>query len=412
MANLAFSDVYKRLFEASPQGIGITTLEGRFVHANQALLDILGYAQTELLSMTVEDITPQEYREAERIRMARAVKQGASNASFEKEYVRKDGGKVSVSVLGLILMDEQGRPDGLAAFVTDISRRREAERALGATAKQLEAIMDYSPSAIFIRDLKGRYVMVNRAACEVLGRPAKEILGRTNEELFPVELAQIFSRQDESVIDQGQAIQAETRMEVRGRELFMVQTKFPLRDSGGRIYAVCGVATDISMRHRAEERLRLALDDLSNQKQLLEETNIALKVLLRQRDEDRHVVEERIVSNIKELVEPYLERLRSSGLDGHQKHLIELIQGNLNDVLSPMADVLSSRFYSLTPAELRVANLVRHGKTSQEVAELLHLSKGTVDLHRSRIRAKLGIRGKNANLRGKLAAMTLPKTSE
>ena len=105
------------------------------------------------------------------------------------------------------------------------------------------------------------------------------------------------------------------------------------------------------------------------------------------------------MSNIKELVLPYLTRLRRGRLDPHQETMTEILQTNLENIISPFISKISSRYLNFTPMEIRVANLIKEGKTNKEIAELLLISKNTVLFHRHHIRTKLGLRNKKINLR-------------
>ena len=96
--------------------------------------------------------------------------------------------------------------------------------------------------------------------------------------------------------------------------------------------------------------------------------------------------------NVKELIVPYLTKLKTSGLSNRQKTLTEILESNLNGIISPFLFTLSAKYASLTPKEIRVAGLVRDGKTTKEIAKLLNLSKRTINFHRENIRDKLGLK--------------------
>ena len=163
------------------------------------------------------------------------------------------------------------------------------------------------------------------------------------------------------------------------------------------------IITVITERKRAEEALRRHqeyLDEMIKQRTVkLEEANAALEVLLKRREEDKEELEEKMLFSVKELVNPYVDKLINSRLDERQKAYIDIIKSNLNDIVSPLARRMSMEHLRLTHTEIQVANLVKQGKTTKEIAELLHLSPRTVESYRNNIRKKLGIKNKKINLR-------------
>ncbi len=209
------------------------------------------------------------------------------------------------------------------------------------------------------------------------------------------------------------------------------------RDADGRAVGFIHVVTDITERLRAEGELKRARDELEAsveqrtrelvrtnallkqeinerrkaeeeleaKRESLEEVNTALKVLLKKREENRLELEEKVILNMKELVTPYLDKLRRTQMNQTQKAFLEILEANLNDIVSPFSKSLSSRFWNLTPSELRIANLIRQGKTTKEISYLLNLSHKTIETHRKNIRKKLNIGGKRSNLRSHLLSI-------
>ncbi len=159
------------------------------------------------------------------------------------------------------------------------------------------------------------------------------------------------------------------------------------------------LATEVEERRRAEKALRRREKELEAQSQHLEEVNTALRVLLKQRSEDKTELQGNVLSNVKELVEPYLIQLKQSRMSTRQKTLVSILESNLNNIVSPFLSRLSSRFISLTPMEIRVSNLIKEGKTNKEIAELLLIAKNTVLFHRHNIRTKLNLKNTKINLR-------------
>jgi DNA-binding CsgD family transcriptional regulator len=130
----------------------------------------------------------------------------------------------------------------------------------------------------------------------------------------------------------------------------------------------------------------------------LSETETALRVLLEHREKDVSLTKEKLADKIKTLVMPYLTNLKQTSVQPDQLEYIELIEENLKNFYDPSYAKLSAPEYKLSPNELKVAQLVRDGKTNKEIAKMLHLSKSTILTHRHHIRVKLGIRNKKVNL--------------
>ncbi len=162
---------------------------------------------------------------------------------------------------------------------------------------------------------------------------------------------------------------------------------------------------DVTVRRRIEEQLSRREEQLRSQSEHLEEVNSALRVLLRQREKDREDMEESILLNVQELILPYLNRLKSSQLSQETASILNLIETNLKEIVSPFLKKLSSHFFGLSPMELKVAFLVKAGKRTKEIADLLSLSENTIRTHRNKVREKLGLHNRKVNLRSYLQSL-------
>jgi DNA-binding CsgD family transcriptional regulator len=154
------------------------------------------------------------------------------------------------------------------------------------------------------------------------------------------------------------------------------------------------------LEQRVEERTK----ELEIKTTRLEEVNAAMKVLLEHSEMYKTELEEKVLSNIKELVDPYLEKL-AGGTSDIRKIYLGIIRSNIDEIISPFTRKLSSKYLNLTPSEIRIANLVKQGKTSKEIAGLLNVSGKTVGFHRENIRKKLGLKSKKDNLRSHLLSL-------
>jgi DNA-binding CsgD family transcriptional regulator len=160
--------------------------------------------------------------------------------------------------------------------------------------------------------------------------------------------------------------------------------------------------TDLKL---AEEALKKSKAEVDEQKQQLEEANIALKVLLKQREKDKSDLEKNVLTNIKDLVFPYLEKLKIAPLRSKDKKILQVIESRLNEIISPLLQTISNLNIILTPQEMQVAALVKDGKSSKEIAEILVVSETTVHFHRKNLRKKFGLNNKATNLRSYLLSM-------
>ena len=177
----------------------------------------------------------------------------------------------------------------------------------------------------------------------------------------------------------------------------------PYRADGARRILV--VHEDITPLFLAQEELQHKEEELRHKSDKLEEANIALKVLLKHHDNDLDELEQRVVANIRELVLPYVDKLKNSRLASRQQALIEIVEDNLHDISKPFLQKLSSLHLQLTPQEVDIATLVRQGKSSQEIADVLGLSINTISFHRKNLRRKLGLHDRSRNLRTYLLSL-------
>ena len=161
----------------------------------------------------------------------------------------------------------------------------------------------------------------------------------------------------------------------------------------------------IEKRKMAENSLRDKAKELETQSASLAEVNAALRVLLKQRDQDRRELEEKVLVNVNDLVRPHLSKLMCKNLGRKEKSLLGVIESNLEDIVSPLARKLTIELARLSPAETQVASLIRQGKTTKEIAELMGLATSTIDFHRHNIRKKLRLSHKGINLTTYLTAI-------
>jgi len=142
------------------------------------------------------------------------------------------------------------------------------------------------------------------------------------------------------------------------------------------------IMRDITKRIKAEKELRKSEAELKDKTIDLGEFNTALKVLLKRREEDKSELEKKVLFSVEELTMPYIKEMKNTRLSSRQKTLMDIMESNLKEIISPFSERISEKISKLTPMEIQVANLVKQGQATKEIAGLLYLSTKTIDCHR------------------------------
>jgi PAS domain S-box-containing protein len=189
-----------------------------------------------------------------------AISAGASGKRTDVEYRlrRADGQWVHVSQVIEPILDSAG-PDGPTRWfctLQDVTELKRMDQALRESQQLLRAIIDNSAAAIYVKDLDGRYLLVNRRYLDVFHLNEEQVVGHADSELFPKELADAFRAMDQRVAAAGgPLIEEEVAPHDDGLHTY-VSMKSALRDASGRVNAVFGISTDITERKRSEDALR------------------------------------------------------------------------------------------------------------------------------------------------------------
>jgi PAS domain S-box-containing protein len=176
---------FKNLFEHVACGVFISSKEGKFLNANRALLDMLGYDdKDEFLNI---DIAEDLYvRPEERQKFQKMIERDSRVIDYEVEFKRKDGRTLPVLLTGHVRYDQQGNVVGYEGLNVNISQRKLMERQLKEAHDFINKIIQSSPNAITATDMKGNILIWNRAAEETLGYKASEVIGKMNiDKIYP-----------------------------------------------------------------------------------------------------------------------------------------------------------------------------------------------------------------------------------
>ena len=280
--------------------------------------------------------------------------------------------------------------------------RNQAEQNQRASEERYRTLFKLAGDSILLIDPKTSEILeFNDSAHNNLGYTRDEFKKLKIKDLDVYESPDKFFERSEK-LSKGITVNSfETKQKGKDGVIRDVHVSGTLIEIGDRKY-ILSIWRDITEGKKIENTLRENEAKLAEQTKNLEETNTALKVLLRLRNEEKERLEENILSNVKQLIDPYLKKLRHTGLSAEQDNLVNIVESNLTEITASLTPKLFSKSIGLTPRELDVANLVKNGLTIQEIAQTLCLSDNAVAFHRRNIRTKLGLKRKKVNLRSYL----------
>jgi PAS domain S-box-containing protein len=293
------------------------------------------------------------------------------------------------------------------------------QNALRRAQRHHAKLTDSIPDMIFCLDQNGTILNVNQAVA-LFGFIPQELLGRSLAGLIyqpdrgPVlaAIAKMLGRKKNST----QTLQF--RIATKNDKLAWIECNCATRFSPcGSFIQQIGICRDITENMRQQRAMTKIQADLENQvkirtdellhanaelqkeKSNLEQTNTTLKVLLKRREMDKLELEERILHNISKLIVPYLGKLKKIVTTECQKSCVQMLETNVDTITCTFLRKLSLDFNGLTASQLKVANLIRQGLRTREIARLSGLSPRTIEAYRQSIRRKLKIANKKVNLR-------------
>ncbi len=389
--------------------ICMTDRYGVINYMSPSCLTISGYHPNDLMGRNISDyIHPADAAfVTDKVQSSFRKK---SRVNIEFRHLCADGKYKWVEMVGNLVYDATGNVEGVVYGTRDITDRKIAEDAFKSSEERLKILFELAPDAYYLTDLDGTILDGNRAAEKIIGYRKKELIGKNYFDLNILPRDQIKNALEAlKKLREGRPSQPTEFIlnHKNGKRIFVEIRSYPVTINGQSI--ALGIARDITDRKYAEAELRRAHSELEKKVRErtanLEEANTALRVLLRSREEDRSTMEDNMLTNVKELVLPYVDKIKNSRLDDRQRAYIDVIASNLNDILSTFARQLSSRHLKLTPTEIKVANLIKLGKTTKEIAEIDSSSMRTVEGHRNSIRKKMGLNNRKINLRTYLLAI-------
>ena len=380
---------YSNLLNISLVGIYQSSIKGDILHVNEALARIFGFGSPE--EMLLESVIVRYKHAEDRDVLIQSLKGSGSLKGFEFEALTKSGETKNIRLSSVL------EGDTISGMIMDITDSKKSEKALRESEERYRSLFKNNHSVMLLIDPESADIVdANPAAVSFYGWSIEALTGKKITDINTLSNEQVFQEIGKAKTEQRRIFYFQHLLangEIRDVEVF----SGPIKVYGREL--LYSIIHDITHRKQVELALLERGKELENKTHELQEVNAALKVLLKHRAEDKKELEEKVIANVKKLVFPYIEKLNNSQLNDRQMVYLNIIKSNLEDIIAPFLHQLFSKFSDFTPSEIQVAGLVRDGKTTKEIAELLNSSTGAINFHRNNIRTKLGLRNTKTNLR-------------
>ncbi|HEY9597510.1 MAG TPA: PAS domain-containing protein [Cyanophyceae cyanobacterium] len=242
--------------------VGMCALDNqmRFFMVNEALADINGVSVEGHIGKTPWDIVPDLAPKQEAIfRQILTTGQPVPLFEISGETQKSPGTARTWLASYFPIRGQNHQPIGIGIVVVEITERKAAEAALQESESKLQAILDNAPAVIYVKNIEGQHILVNRHFLDVFHLAPDQCIGKSNGELFPSDMAESIQANDKIVLESKAPYQFEEQILLDDGIHTYYSVKFPLWDASGNPYAICGISTDVSDRIQAEALIKASL---------------------------------------------------------------------------------------------------------------------------------------------------------
>lgn len=437
-------DAYRSMFENASEGMFQVTPDGRLLNANRALARISGWDLPKELMRDVTDVGRQAYVDPDRrLEYLELLRTEGCVRNFECQLRRKDSAAQWVSLSSHAVRNQQGKILYFEGHLQEINERRLAE-------EQLLVQRNLALNLAKVSSLDDALSLVVQAVTRAYGCDCAMIYMRDsamgNLELASAAgLSEQFQRKVSragsdgwALANKGKPMYCAVREEkdLPHREALIGEgirslAIIPIRcngdiiacfNAGSRVQDTIPASSQSTLelvgaqfgnildRLQAEQELRKDSEKRKQIEEALEiktrtlvEMSTTLRVLLKSREDDKKELTESVLSHVEQLIQPYVGKLKGSRLDAAQQAWIDIIESNLREITSPFLKNIVP--FNFTSKEIEVIHFIKEGRSTEEIAELLHVGTCAIGMHRHSIRKKLGLNKKKTNLRAYLDSL-------
>jgi len=368
---------------------------GKFRVVNPVVVFYTGYPPEEIIGGRADFMVhPDDQATVKRNSLA--MRQGSLFLPYEFRIITKQKEiRWVLEVVAPIIFE--GEPAILGSAM-DITKRKLTEKKLAESENLYRTIFETTGTATVIIEEDKTLSLINAEFEKLTGYRKEDWEGKRT-------WVDLIDERDRSRVEENHRLRRiDPNAAPRNYEFHLVDSQGNIKNLlstnsliPGTQKHVCSVMDITELTEKSNELLAKSRN--------LEDLNTALRVMLQQRAEDREELEQTLLANVTKLIMPNLDKLRKGGSEQSRQMYHDLIASNLEEMFSPFSRKLSTRFRSLTTTEVQVAHLIKDGKNSKEIADVMSVSSSAVDVYRYRIRRKLGINNQKVNLRSYLLSL-------
>jgi PAS domain S-box-containing protein len=377
------------LLDLAHDAIIVRRLNGDILFWNTGAEETYGYRKEEVIDQKVQNLLQTEFP----VPLNDIMDTLFYGGRWEGELIHKgkDGRLIVVLSRWALRRYKNGKPANIMEVNRDITERKHAEELIRRAGSYNRSLIEASLDPLVTIDKNGKISDVNTATEFATGCSRMELIGTDFSNYFtdPEKAKSGYERVFEEGFVRDYALEIR---HIDGHTTPVLYNAAVYSEETGNIAGVFAAARDITERKKVEA-------ELSNKSKDLEELNTALRVLIDRYKNDQKELEERVQANTRERIIPFIERMKHSRMDREQTVLVEIIERSLHEITSSLIKSLSQNYYRFSPKEMEIISLIRDGKTTKEIAQILCLGKRTIDSYRDNIRDKLGLVNKKANLK-------------